>query len=60
MRTDTGTTFSLEDYKPTDHAISDVHILFRLGATSTHVTGTLRIERRAEAALDAPLSPIEG
>ena len=55
MRTDTGTTFSLEDYKPTDHAISEVHLLFRLGATATHVIGTMKIERRAGVPLDVPL-----
>ena len=55
MRTDTGTTFSLEDYKPTDHAISDVHLLFRLTPTATEVTGTLRIKRRAGVSTDVPL-----
>ncbi len=55
MRTDTGTTFSLEDYKPTDHAISDIHLLFRLGAAATHVTGTMKIVRRTGTSADAPL-----
>ncbi len=55
MLTDTGTTFRLGDYKPTDHAISEVLLLFRLGATATHVTGTMKIERRSGVSADTPL-----
>jgi aminopeptidase N len=55
MRTDTGKTFRLEDYKPTDYAISETHLAFRLDPLATTVKSRLRVSRREGVALDAPL-----
>jgi aminopeptidase N len=55
MRTDTGKTFRLEDYKPTDYAIHHVELLFRLGKEKTHVTALIDFERRAGVDVAAPL-----
>jgi aminopeptidase N len=55
MRTDTGKTFRLEDYKPTDFAINHVRLVFRLGMETTRVTALIDFERRGGVDLAAPL-----
>jgi aminopeptidase N len=55
MRTDTGKTFRLEDYRPTDYAIVETNLTFRLDAEDTRVRSRLTLERRAGVAKDAPL-----
>ncbi len=55
MRTDTGKTFKLEDYRPTDYAIPQVDLVFRLDGAETRVTSRLLVERRAGVAVSAPL-----
>ena len=46
MRTDTPPAVRLADYRPTDHAIDRVEMLFRLHPTATRVTTTLHARRR--------------
>jgi aminopeptidase N len=55
MRTDTGKTFRLEDYKPTDYAIDHVRLVFRLGKEATRVTALIDFERREGVDVSAPL-----
>jgi aminopeptidase N len=55
MRTDTGKTFRLEDYKPTDYEISETHLTFRLDPLATTVKSRLTVSRRAGIKADAPL-----
>lgn len=55
MKTETGTTYRLEDYRPTDYAIPELRLLFRLDPKRTEVTATLSLERRAETAAGTPL-----
>ncbi|WEX07714.1 aminopeptidase N [Chelativorans sp. AA-79] len=55
MRTDTGQVFRLEDYRPSDYAIVETDLTFRLDPERTRVTATLTVERREGAAKDAPL-----
>jgi aminopeptidase N len=55
MRTDTGKTFRLEDYKPTDYEISETNLMFRLDPSATTVKSRLTILRREGVAADAPL-----
>lgn len=55
MRKDTGQIFRIEDYRPCDYAIPRIGLTFALGAGETLVTARLGIERRDEAAIDAPL-----
>jgi aminopeptidase N len=55
MRTDTGKTFRLEDYKPTDYAIRTVNLVFRLDPERTTVTATTVFERREGTPAGTPL-----
>ncbi len=55
MRTDTGTTFKLEDYKPTDYAIPEVNLLFRLDGAKSQVMARIVFERREGVSANAPL-----
>jgi aminopeptidase N len=55
MRTDTGKTFRLEDYKPTDYAINHVHLTFRLGMETSQVTAVIDFERRAGVEINTAL-----
>jgi aminopeptidase N len=55
MRSDTGKTFKLEDYKQTEYAISDVHLTFRLDGPATTVTARISFERRIGVSTSAPL-----
>ncbi len=55
MRTDTGKTFRLEDYKPTDYGIRHVRLIFRLGKEATRVTALIDFERRSGVDVSAPL-----
>ena len=55
MRTDTGKTFKLEDYRPTDYAIPEVDLSFWLDGTETGVTARIVFERRPGVAASAPL-----
>ncbi len=55
MRTDTGKTFKLEDYRPTDYAIAEVDMAFRLDGAETRVTSRILVERRPGVAVSAPL-----
>jgi aminopeptidase N len=55
MPTDTGKTFRLEDYKPTDYSISHVDLLFRLGLKATQVTTVINFKRRDGVDPSAPL-----
>jgi aminopeptidase N len=55
MRTDTGKTFKLEDYKPTDYAIPEADLTFRLNDAKTQVTARLVFERRDGVPSSAPL-----
>ncbi len=56
MRTDTGKTFRLEDYRPTDYSISRTHLKFRLDPNATIVKSKLTMLRRAGIAQDTPLT----
>jgi aminopeptidase N len=56
MRTDTGKTFRLEEYKPTDYEISETILTFRLDPLATTVKSRLSILRRDGVAADAPLA----
>jgi aminopeptidase N len=55
MRTDTGKTFRLEDYKPADYLISDTHLAFRLDPLATTVKSRLSVSRRDGVAAGTPL-----
>jgi len=55
MRTDTGHTFRLSDYRPTDFVLDEVHLGFRLDPKRTEVTSTLDLHRRPGTATDVPL-----
>lgn len=55
MRTDTGTTYSLEDYKPTDYAVPSIDLVFRLDAEKTLVRAKTVFSMRAHAKAGAPL-----
>jgi len=55
MRTETGQTFRLEDYRPTPYAIPETKLDFTLEPEKTIVRATLTIERRAETAAGTPL-----
>lgn len=55
MRTDTGTVFKLQDYRPTDFILSKVDLAFALHPTATHVISTLTLERREGTRIDMPL-----
>ncbi len=55
MKTQTGQTFRLEDYAPTDFRILRVDLSFRLDGTATRVRALLEIERREGADVAAPL-----
>ncbi len=55
MRTDTGQTFRLEDYRPSDYLIPRTQLSFRLDPAETTVIAHLTIERRAGADHSAPL-----
>lgn len=46
MRTETGQTFRLEDYRPTPYAIPETKLDFSLEPEKTNVRATLTIERR--------------
>jgi len=56
MKTSTGQTVRLEDYRPTDYAIDTVDLDFRLDPTETRVTATLAIEPREGTAAGTPLA----
>lgn len=55
MRTETGQTFRLEDYRPTPYAIPDTKLDFILEPDKTVVRAELTIERREGTAVDTPL-----
>ncbi|OYR19572.1 aminopeptidase N [Brucella thiophenivorans] len=55
MRTETGQTFRLEDYRPTPYAIPETKLDFTLEPEKTIVRATLTIERRPETARSTPL-----
>ncbi|MFU1915106.1 aminopeptidase N [Bordetella avium] len=55
MRTDTPVTVYRKDYLPYPYAIPEVALSFDLDPESTLVTSRLRLERKPEAAVDAPL-----
>ncbi len=50
MRTETGQTFRLEDYRPTPYAIPETKLDFILEPEKTIVRAQLTIERRADTA----------
>ncbi|GAA5657668.1 MULTISPECIES: aminopeptidase N [Brucella] len=55
MRTETGQTFRLEDYRPTPYAIPETKLDFSLEPEKTIVRATLTIERRDGTAAGTPL-----
>jgi len=55
MRTETGQTFRLEDYRPTPYAIPETKLDFSLEPEKTLVRATLTIERRDDTPADTPL-----
>lgn len=55
MRTETGTIFKLQDYRPTDFILSTVDLTFVLEPTATQVTATLTLQRRDGVDANAPL-----
>ncbi len=55
MRTDTGQVFRLEDYRPSDYLIPQIHLTFRLARDTTTVIADLTVERRAGTDACAPL-----
>jgi aminopeptidase N len=55
MRTDTGQTFRLEDYRPTDYLIPETSLVFDLHPERTIVRATLTIERREGVGASQPL-----
>ncbi len=55
MRTETGQTFRLEDYRPTPYAIPETKLDFSLEPEKTIVSATLTIERRDDTRAGTPL-----
>ncbi|MEJ5018761.1 aminopeptidase N [Ochrobactrum vermis] len=55
MRTETGQTFRLEDYRPTPYAIPETKLDFSLEPEKTLVRATLTIERRDGTLTGTPL-----
>jgi aminopeptidase N len=55
MRTDTGKTFRVEDYRPTDYEIPQTHLSFRLDPLTTKVESRLTVSRRTGVPSNAPL-----
>ncbi|WP_176037523.1 aminopeptidase N [Brucella tritici] len=55
MRTETGQTFRLEDYRPTPYAIPETKLGFSLEPEKTLVRATLTIERRDDTPAGTPL-----
>ncbi len=55
MRTDTGTIYRLEDYKPTDYAAVSIDLLFRLDAGKTLVRAITVFSRRTNTEAGTPL-----
>jgi aminopeptidase N len=55
MRTETGQTFRLEDYRPTPYAIPETKLDFSLEPEKTLVRATLTIERRDDTPAGTPL-----
>jgi aminopeptidase N len=55
MRTDTGRTIHLADYRPTDFVLERVDLTFELDPTETKVEARLIFHRREGADLNAPL-----
>lgn len=56
MRTDTGQTFRLEDYKPTDYLIPETRLTFELSPKHTAVTAELSVKRRNTTDAGTPLA----
>jgi aminopeptidase N len=56
MVTDSGQAFRLEDYRQSDYLIPETRLTFRLSPDRTRVIAELEVERRAGAAIDAPLT----
>ncbi len=54
MRTETGQTFRLEDYRPTPYAIPETKLDFSPEPEKTIVRATLTIERRDDTAAGTP------
>ncbi|MBB5704450.1 aminopeptidase N [Ochrobactrum daejeonense] len=55
MRTETGQTFRLEDYRPTPYAIPETKLDFSLEPEKTIVRAELVIERRSDTPAGTPL-----
>ncbi|MBB3215541.1 aminopeptidase N [Ochrobactrum sp. RC6B] len=55
MRTETGETFRLEDYRPTPYAIPETKLDFSLEPEKTIVRATLTVERRDDTPAGRPL-----
>ena len=55
MRTDTGKTFHLEDYRPAPYGIETVELTFRLDPEKTCVTSRLAVVRREGTDVAEPL-----
>lgn len=55
MRTETGQTFRLEDYRPTPYAIPETKLDFTLEPEKTLVRAELVIERRSDTPAGTPL-----
>lgn len=55
MRTETGHTFRLEDYRQTPYAIPETKLDFTLEPEKTIVRATLTIERRPDTPAGTPL-----
>lgn len=55
MRTETGQTFRLEDYRPTPYAMPETKLDFSLEPEKTLVRATLTIERRDNTPVGTPL-----
>ncbi len=55
MRTDTGKTFHLNDYRPSAYGIETVDLTLRLDPEKTLVTSRLSIARREGTSFDEPL-----
>ncbi|TPW29858.1 aminopeptidase N [Pararhizobium mangrovi] len=54
MRTETGTTFQLSDYRESDFIVDAVDLTFRLDPERTEVVSTLTVRRRPGVSPDAP------
>lgn len=55
MRTDTGQTFRLEDYRPSDYLIPETKLDFTLSEHATRVVAELTVSRREGVSPTAPL-----